>query len=89
MTDIVGLIPAAGRGKRIAPLPCSKELYPIGFRPDEHGDLRPEVASAHLLDKFRREFEPVTELADGEHVPVLTTLPASTQVRVVRDTLAS
>ena len=53
MTDIVGLIPAAGRGKRIAPLPCSKELYPIGFRPDEHGDLRPEVASAHLLDKFR------------------------------------
>ena len=29
--DIVGVIPAAGRGKRIAPLPCSKELYPVGF----------------------------------------------------------
>ena len=54
MEDIVGLIPAAGRGKRIAPLPCSKELYPVGFRPDAHGDLRPEVASTHLLDKFRR-----------------------------------
>jgi len=54
MADVVGLIPAAGRGKRIAPLPCSKELYPIGFRRDAHGDLRPEVASAHLLDKFRR-----------------------------------
>ena len=48
------MIPAAGRGKRIAPLPCSKELYPVGFRADEHGDLRPEVACAHLLDKFRR-----------------------------------
>jgi glucose-1-phosphate thymidylyltransferase len=53
MADVVGLIPAAGRGKRIAPLPCSKELYPIGFRQDAHGDSRPEVASAHLLDKFR------------------------------------
>jgi glucose-1-phosphate thymidylyltransferase len=53
MTDVVGLIPAAGRGKRIAPLPCSKELYPIGFRHDAHGELRPEVASAHLIDKFR------------------------------------
>jgi NDP-sugar pyrophosphorylase family protein len=54
MEDTVGLIPAAGRGKRIAPLPCSKELYPVGFRPDQHGDLRPEVASTHLLEKFRR-----------------------------------
>ena len=54
MTDIVGLIPAAGRGKRIAPLPCSKELYPVGFRADAQGDLRPELASTHLLDKFRR-----------------------------------
>ena len=54
MDDVVGLVPAAGRGKRIAPLPCSKELYPIGFRPDARGDLRPEVASSHLLEKFRR-----------------------------------
>ena len=54
MNDVVGLVPAAGRGKRIAPLPCSKELYPIGFRPDARGDLRPEVASSHLLEKFRR-----------------------------------
>jgi len=54
VTDIVGLIPAAGRGKRIAPLPCSKELYPVGFRADAQGDLRPELASTHLLDKFRR-----------------------------------
>jgi uncharacterized protein len=45
-------------------------------------------ATEGLLDQFRREFEPVTELAAGEHVPVRTTLPASTQVQLVRDILA-
>ncbi|MGH7311474.1 MAG: hypothetical protein ACREK6_22550, partial [Candidatus Rokuibacteriota bacterium] len=34
-------------------------------------------------------FEPVTELAGGEYVPIRTTLRASTQVQAVRDTLAS
>jgi len=53
--DVVGLVPAAGKGKRLAPLPCSKELYPIGFRRDEQsGDLRAEVASLQLFEKFRR-----------------------------------
>jgi dTDP-glucose pyrophosphorylase len=53
--DVVGVVPAAGRAKRIAPLPCSKELYPIGFRRDEQsGDLRPKVASHFLFEKFSR-----------------------------------
>lgn len=30
---IIGLIPAAGRAARLQPLPCSKEVYPIGGRP--------------------------------------------------------
>jgi dTDP-glucose pyrophosphorylase len=52
--EIVGVVPAAGAGKRIAPLPCSKELYPIGFRRDrESGELRPSVASSQLLEKFQ------------------------------------
>lgn len=53
--DIVGLIPAGGRGKRLAPLPCSKELYPVGFH-DTHEDLglRPKVISHYLLEKMRR-----------------------------------
>jgi glucose-1-phosphate thymidylyltransferase len=52
--DVVGLVPAAGRGKRIAPLPCSKELYPIGFHQyEEDGTLRPKVASHELFEKFR------------------------------------
>lgn len=30
--QLVGLIPAAGRGTRLAPLPFSKELVPVGFQ---------------------------------------------------------
>jgi glucose-1-phosphate thymidylyltransferase len=29
----VGVIPAAGRAERLQPLPCSKEVYPVGGRP--------------------------------------------------------
>jgi aminoglycoside phosphotransferase family enzyme/predicted kinase len=43
-------------------------------------------ATEALLDRVRREFEPVTELAAGEHVPVRTTAPVSGQVEAVRDT---
>lgn len=51
---VIGLVPAAGRAKRVGPLPCSKEIYPIGFRRDESGQTRPLVASHHLFQKFRR-----------------------------------
>ncbi len=50
-SDVVGLIPAAGRATRISPLPCSKEVYPIGIRHD--GSARPKVVSQYLLDKMR------------------------------------
>jgi len=53
--ETVGLIPAGGTAKRIAPLPCSKELFPIGFqqlqgRPHPH----PKVVCHYLLEKFQR-----------------------------------
>jgi glucose-1-phosphate thymidylyltransferase len=52
--EVVGLLPAGGQAKRIAPLPCSKELYPIGFRPAADGrGVRPKVASHYLLEKMR------------------------------------
>lgn len=52
--DVVAVVPAAGKGTRIAPLPCSKEIFPIGFRYDDRsGERRPEVASHHLFEKFR------------------------------------
>lgn len=49
----IGLIPAAGEGKRISPLPGSKELYPIGFRVAKDGSLRPKVVCHYLLESMR------------------------------------
>jgi len=51
--EIVGLIPAGGQATRIAPLPCSKELYPIGFQQRKEGGSVPKVVSQYLLDKMR------------------------------------
>jgi glucose-1-phosphate thymidylyltransferase len=52
-SEVIGLIPAAGKATRIAPLPCSKELYPIGFRTVNHGrDIRPKVVCHYLLEKM-------------------------------------
>lgn len=52
----VGLVPAAGHATRIAPLPCSKELLPVGLRETE-GDggsaQRPQVACHCLFERMR------------------------------------
>jgi len=49
----VGLIPAAGKAERISPLPCSKEIYPVGFnRPNQNEDLRVKVVSEHLIESM-------------------------------------
>ena len=51
--EIVGLIPAGGKAKRISPLPFSKELYPIGFQTmNGRSQPRPKVVSQYLLEKF-------------------------------------
>jgi glucose-1-phosphate thymidylyltransferase len=52
---VIGLLPAAGQGSRISPLPMSKELFPIGFREvcGKPG-LRPKVACHYLLEKMQR-----------------------------------
>jgi len=47
---VVGLVPAAGRADRLGPLPCSKEIFPVGFR-DAGGGPRP--VCEHLLEAFR------------------------------------
>ena len=52
-TEIVGLIPAAGQASRISPLPCSKEILPVGFRETGDGRLCPKVASHYLLEKLK------------------------------------
>ncbi len=55
--ELVGLLPVAGRATRIQPLPCSKELYPVGFRDEELPDgtlvTRPMAVSQHLFESMR------------------------------------
>jgi glucose-1-phosphate thymidylyltransferase len=51
---IVGVIPAAGRGTRLAPLPCSKELLPVGVHEGPAALRgRPKVVSHDLLEQMR------------------------------------
>lgn len=45
---MVGIVPAAGTATRIAPLPLSKELFPVGFRQVD-GVPRPAPVCEHLL----------------------------------------
>lgn len=57
-SKLIGLVPAAGRATRIQPLPCSKELLPVGFQAIGHLDddqaLRPKVVSHYLLESMHR-----------------------------------
>ena len=54
--DIIGVIPAAGQALRMAPIPCSKEIYPIGFSSttNEKGEL-PKPVGQYLLEKFSQD----------------------------------
>lgn len=53
--ELIGLLPAGGRATRLLPLPCSKEIYPIGLRESEDGHgARSKVVSHYLLEKMRR-----------------------------------
>ena len=51
MLDVVGLVPAAGIGARLGPLPCSKEIMPVGFA--DAPSHRPKAVSEYLLESFR------------------------------------
>ena len=52
---LVGLLPASGLALRIQPLPCSKEIYPIGFQKASVAAVpRVKTASEHLLAQMRR-----------------------------------
>ena len=52
--EVVGLLPAGGKATRISPLPCSKELYPIGFGTGAGGQNgHPKVVAQYLLEKMQ------------------------------------
>lgn len=48
--NIVGIIPAAGSASRISPIPCSKEIFPVGF--EGSGEQQIKVATSYLLESF-------------------------------------
>jgi len=53
-SEVVAVIPAAGMATRLAPLPCSKELIPIGFGAiGQEKKFRPKVVSHYLLEMFK------------------------------------
>lgn len=50
---LLGIIPAAGLGSRLQPLPFSKELYPVGIRMIDNS-LRVTPIAFHLIDAFKQ-----------------------------------
>ncbi len=50
--DVVGLIPAAGSGSRIAPIPGSKEVFPIGFADIDGDKPKVKVVSQYLFERM-------------------------------------
>lgn len=51
--ECIGLIPAAGVAKRIFPLPCSKEIFPIGFGDIRGVGSRPKTAAHYLMEQMK------------------------------------
>ena len=51
--EMVALIPAAGQATRLAPLPCSKEVYPVGSRAVNGHGIRPKAVCEYLLEKMQ------------------------------------
>lgn len=53
--EIVGVVPAAGKGSRLAPMPISKEIFPLGLWPSASlGNSRSKVASHYLIEHFQK-----------------------------------
>ncbi|RMD74724.1 MAG: nucleotidyl transferase, partial [Chloroflexi bacterium] len=50
---MIGLIPAGGMATRLGPLPCSKELLPVGGWAEPDG-LRPRPIITYLLAQWQR-----------------------------------
>ena len=53
--EVIGVIPAGGRATRLGTLPCSRELFPVGFHgTDGSTGLRPKPIGQYLLEYFRQ-----------------------------------
>ena len=52
--EVIGLIPCGGHATRISPLPCSKEILPVGLRSIPDGSIRPKAVSHYLLEQMQQ-----------------------------------
>jgi len=53
VTEVIGIVPAAGKGKRLAPYPLPKEMLPVGYQIIEvngQSQKRPKVVSQYLIE---------------------------------------
>ncbi len=54
--ELIGIMPAAGKGTRLAPFPCAKELFPIGFQDypvKGRTEKRPKVVSQYIIEAMK------------------------------------
>lgn len=52
-TELIGIVPAAGKARRLAPYPLPKELFPIGYQVIEVDGCfqkRPKAVSQYLIE---------------------------------------
>lgn len=83
--DLVGVLPAAGRGTRLAPLRYPKELLPIVYEPapGDDGSVRPRAVAEYALDAIATagavrtvlvvapwKLDVVNYFGDGHHVGI-------------------
>ena len=67
---LIGIIPAGGRGSRLAPYPGPKELFPVGWQPyvvNGKVHRRPKVISQYLLENMVRAGADRILMVVGEH----------------------
>ncbi|HLY24662.1 MAG TPA: nucleotidyltransferase family protein [bacterium] len=70
MDRLFGIIPAGGRGSRLAPYPGPKELFPIGWQPYAvNGEVhkRPKVVSQYIVEAMVRAGVRQVLMIVGEH----------------------
>ena len=67
---VVGIIPAAGKGARLAPYPSPKELFPIGAQlvsVNGSKERRPKVVSQYLIERMVEANINKVYMIVGEH----------------------
>jgi len=55
ISELIGIVPAAGAGSRLSPYPNAKELFPIGYqrvRVNDRIERRPKVISQYLIENM-------------------------------------